>query len=51
VQFDHIAPYARDGSSSVSNIRLLCRAHNQYEAEQTYGAEFMRQKREHAAAP
>ncbi|HKQ56815.1 MAG TPA: HNH endonuclease [Candidatus Eisenbacteria bacterium] len=45
VQFDHIDPYARDGASSVSNIRLLCRAHNQYEAERTYGAEFMRQKR------
>jgi hypothetical protein len=46
LQYDHIDPYGRDGASSVSNIRLLCRAHNQFEAEQTYGAEFMRQKRE-----
>jgi hypothetical protein len=49
VQFDHIAPYARDGASSVSNIRLLCRAHNQFEAERTYGAEFMRHKRRRQA--
>ncbi|HKQ57509.1 MAG TPA: HNH endonuclease signature motif containing protein [Candidatus Eisenbacteria bacterium] len=48
VQFDHIDPYARDGSSSASNIRLLCRAHNQYEAERVYGAEFMRNKRQAA---
>ena len=45
VQFDHIDPYARDGASTVSNIRLLCRAHNQYEADRTFGAEFMRHKR------
>ena len=32
----------------MSNMRLLCRAHNQYEAERTYGAEFMRRKREAA---
>ncbi|HKQ58214.1 MAG TPA: HNH endonuclease, partial [Candidatus Eisenbacteria bacterium] len=50
VQFDHIEPYARDGASSVSNIRLLCRAHNQYEAERTYGAEFMRHKRKRLAS-
>ena len=46
LQFDHIDPYARDGAASVSNIRLLCRAHNQFEAERVYGAEFMRHKRE-----
>jgi hypothetical protein len=50
VQFDHIDPYARDGASSVSNIRLLCRAHNQFEAERVFGAEFMRHKRERRAA-
>ena len=50
VEFDHIDPYARDGASSASNIRLLCRAHNQFEADRTYGAEFMRHKRQRAHA-
>ncbi len=48
VQFDHIDPYARCGEAAVGGIRLLCRAHNQYEAERVFGAEFMRQKREGA---
>jgi dTMP kinase len=30
----------------VEGVRLLCRAHNQYEAERTYGAGFMERKRE-----
>jgi 5-methylcytosine-specific restriction endonuclease McrA len=51
LQFDHIDPYARDGASSVSNIRLLCRAHNQYEADRTFGTEFMRHKRNGSTAP
>jgi hypothetical protein len=33
----------------VSGIRLLCRAHNQHAAEQTFGTEFMRHKRIAAA--
>jgi 5-methylcytosine-specific restriction endonuclease McrA len=45
VQFDHIDPYAKGGEATVSGIRLLCRAHNHYEADRTYGAEFMRHKR------
>jgi len=48
LQFDHIEPYARGGEATVGGIRLLCRAHNQYEAERAYGAEFMRHKREGA---
>ena len=46
VEFDHIQEVARGGQSTVANIRLRCRAHNQYEAERTYGAEFMSAKRE-----
>jgi 5-methylcytosine-specific restriction endonuclease McrA len=49
LEFDHIDPYARDGDASIANIRLRCRAHNQYEAERTYGTEFMRHKRIAAA--
>lgn len=48
LQFDHIDPYARGGEATAANVRLRCRAHNQYEAERTSGAEFMRHKREAA---
>ena len=49
MQFDHVEPYARGGEATIGGIRLLCRAHNQYEAERTFGAEFMRRKRQAAA--
>ena len=32
----------------MERVRLRCRAHNQYAAECTFGAEFMRHKREEA---
>ena len=32
----------------MGNLRLRCRAHNQYEAERTFGAGFMAEKREQA---
>jgi hypothetical protein len=48
LEFDHIQPFARGGPATVRDIRLRCRAHNQYSAESTYGAEFMRGKREAA---
>ncbi len=48
LEFDHIQPFARGGEPTPSQLRLRCRAHNQYEAERTYGAEFMRHKREEA---
>jgi len=48
VQFDHIDPYAKGGEATVGGVRLLCRAHNLFEAERTYGTEFMRHKREGA---
>src|SRR5436309_9595086 len=48
LEFDHIEAVARGGRASVAGIRLRCRAHNQYEAECTFGADFMRQKRETA---
>lgn len=46
VEFDHVIPVARGGLASVENLRLLCRAHNQYEAERLMGADFMERKRE-----
>src|ERR1051325_11071593 len=46
LDFDHIEAVARGGAATVSNIRLRCRAHNQYGAECTFGAGFMDRKRE-----
>ena len=47
-EFDHRVPIARGGSSTVENLRLRCRTHNQLEAERTFGADFMARKREEA---
>jgi 5-methylcytosine-specific restriction endonuclease McrA len=49
VELDHVQEVARGGEATVENLRLRCRAHNQYEAEHTFGAEFMRHKRIAAA--
>jgi len=48
LEFDHIEPVARGGRTTVDNLRLRCRAHNQYEAERVFGTEFMNRKREEA---
>jgi 5-methylcytosine-specific restriction endonuclease McrA len=48
LEFDHIDPVARGGQATVEGIRLLCRGHNRYEAERTFGAGFMSEKREQA---
>ena len=48
LELDHVDPVARDGQSTVENLRLTCRPHNQYAAECTFGAGFMREKREQA---
>jgi 5-methylcytosine-specific restriction endonuclease McrA len=50
LEFDHVKEYARGGEATVDGIRLRCRGHNQYTAEQTFGAGFMRHKRETAAS-
>jgi len=49
LEFDHVQEVARGGEATVAGIRLRCRAHNQYAAERTFGAEFMRHKRIAAA--
>ena len=48
LEFDHIEPVARGGSSTVENVRLVCRAHNQHAAECALGIEFMERKRAEA---
>jgi hypothetical protein len=45
---DHVEPLARGGDATVANLRLRCRTHNQYEAERSFGSEFMHRKREEA---
>jgi len=45
LEFDHVVPLARNGGTTVEGMRLLCRAHNQYEAERLFGREFMQRKR------
>jgi hypothetical protein len=49
VEFHHRIPYARGGTHDPGNIELRCRAHNQYEAELEYGAQFMAQRRRSAS--
>ena len=46
LEFDHLDPVARGGQATAARLRLRCRAHNLYEAERTFGAAFMREKRE-----
>ncbi len=46
LEFDHLDPYARGGQGTPERLRLRCRAHNQLEAERTYGTGFMCHKRE-----
>ena len=48
LEFDHVDEVACGGRATVAGIRLRCRAHNQYGAECTFGAEFMRHKRDQA---
>ena len=46
LEYDHKLPVARGGASTVANLRLRCRAHNQLEAERVFGAGFMEAKRQ-----
>ena len=48
LQYDHVRPVACGGESTPANLRLLCRAHNQYEAERVLGGELMAARREQA---
>ncbi|MFZ6005549.1 MAG: HNH endonuclease, partial [Actinomycetota bacterium] len=45
LEFDHSTPVALGGQPTADGTRLLCHAHNQYEAERRLGADFMRAKR------
>ena len=51
VEFDHIVPIAKGGASTIDNVRLLCRPHNQLAAEQEFGRTFMDRKRSESDDP
>ncbi|HUS67938.1 MAG TPA: HNH endonuclease, partial [Kofleriaceae bacterium] len=39
LEFDHVVPVARGGEATVEGTRLLCKAHNQFEARRVLGVE------------
>jgi len=41
LEFDHRVPFALGGKSNITNLRLLCRAHNRLAAEQVFGREII----------
>jgi 5-methylcytosine-specific restriction endonuclease McrA len=48
LELDHVIPVARGGEATEANLRLRCRAHNQYAADLAYGRGFMDEKRREA---
>jgi hypothetical protein len=49
LEYDHVEPVGLDGGHGEDNVRILCRAHNQYAAERIYGRTTMRRWRSSAA--
>lgn len=37
LEFHHVQPYAAGGATTIANVELRCRAHNQYEADLIFG--------------
>jgi hypothetical protein len=50
LEVHHHEPFARGGDATVDNLRLSCRAHNLFLAEQDYGRDYVREKVAEAAA-
>jgi hypothetical protein len=50
LEVHHHEPFARGGATTVDNLRLSCRAHNQYLAELDYGRGYMGEKIREATA-
>jgi hypothetical protein len=48
LEYDQVDAVARGDRSTVSELRMRCRAHNQYEAERAFGKGFMDEKRQEA---
>jgi hypothetical protein len=45
LELDHREAKGKGGGSEAANVRLLCRAHNQHEAERVYGKAHMEKSR------
>jgi hypothetical protein len=45
LEFHHRVPFGRGGDHSLENLRLMCRTHNEYFAEQDYGKDMMARHR------
>jgi hypothetical protein len=41
LEFGHVVAHASGGAATADNLVLLCRTHNQYQADQAFGAQFM----------
>ena len=41
LELDHVVPVGRGGASTVANLRVTCRFHNQYAARQAFGDAWM----------
>ncbi len=41
LELDHVIPSARGGPTTIGNLRLLCRFHNQLAAQRVFGEEWM----------
>ncbi len=37
LELDHVYPWSLGGDSTIENLRLLCRTHNQWRSERTFG--------------
>jgi hypothetical protein len=51
LEFHHMTPYAKQGPSTVANISLRCRRHNQYEAELIFGPRIVSMSENADSAP
>ena len=45
LELDHVVPVALGGTSTVEGVRVLCAAHNRYEAERLLGREVVEARR------
>ena len=46
LEFEHPEGFARTRRHSVAELKLLCHAHNQHQADKLYGRDFMEAKRQ-----
>jgi hypothetical protein len=44
LELDHVEPWAKLGDAGLDNIRLRCRAHNQWHARECFGARHVEAK-------